>query len=531
MARGSEIEGVPGPGRIGRIAIGDILQRAAARFPDRVALVDAGRHTSYRDLDESANRCAHYFRSRGLRPGDKVSTICSNSAAFVAVMFAIHKAGLVWVPMNTMLSRDDMSYILDHAGVSLVVIDDELYAQADRSAMLAELGLAFVIHPLAGLDLDPQLPKLDQALADQPAEAPDVDIDERDLALIMYTSGTTSRPKGVMHSHVSVVFAAMSNAIEWGYGRDEAATGVLPLFHCGQQIALLTLFVVGGKLALQRGFDAEVMMQTIERERLTVIVGLPLMYEAMLNHPDRGRYDLGSIRKCIYAMAPMGKPLITRLVHEFCPNFYMLGGQTEMYPCTAVAQPERQLVRFGNYWGETTLMNETAIMDEAGHILPRGEAGEIVHRGPNVMMGYYKNAEATAESRQFGWHHTGDLGLIDPHGELLFLDRKKDMIKTGGENVPSMKIEEALLAHPAVLTAAAVGLPHPRWGEAIAAIVTLKPGATASEELIIGHCKTLLGGFQVPKVALIIDALPMTSTGKIRKAELRAQFADYFAHG
>jgi long-chain acyl-CoA synthetase len=168
-------------------------------------------------------------------------------------------------------------------------------------------------------------------------------------------------------------------------------------------------------------------------------------------------------------------------------------------------------------------------MDDNGRLLPRGEIGELVHRGPNVMLGYYKDPKATEESRRFGWHHTGDLALIDAHGELLFLDRKKDMIKSGGENVASVKIEETLLAHPAVLNAAVVGLPHPEWGEAVSAFVTLKPGAAAEPEAIVAHCRKTLGGFQVPKIVTILDAMPMTATGKLRKVELRQAYSDFFA--
>jgi long-chain acyl-CoA synthetase len=175
------------------------------------------------------------------------------------------------------------------------------------------------------------------------------------------------------------------------------------------------------------------------------------------------------------------------------------------------------------------IVNETAIMDDDGNLLPRGQPGELVHRGPNVMMGYYKDPKATEEARKFGWHHTGDLALIDENGEVLFLDRKKDMIKSGGENVASVKIEETLLAHPAVQNAAVVGLPHPQWGEAVSAFIKLKPGAQADEAGITEHCRKHLGGFQVPKLVKILDEMPMTATGKLRKVELRQAFAGYFA--
>jgi long-chain acyl-CoA synthetase len=199
-----------------------------------------------------------------------------------------------------------------------------------------------------------------------------------------------------------------------------------------------------------------------------------------------------------------------------------------MYPSTTMSRPDRTLQRFGNFWGESTVVNATAIMDYDGTLLPPGQVGEIVHRGPNVMMGYYKDPAATAESRAYGWHHTGDLAMVDEHGEILFIDRKKDLIKSGGENVSSVKVEEALLTHPAVAIAAAVGLPHPRWGEAVAAILVLKPGHSAKEVEVIDHCKRVLGGFQVPKLVRFVDEMPMTASGKIRKAELKKAYLNHY---
>jgi len=326
-----------------------------------------------------------------------------------------------------------------------------------------------------------------------------------------------------------VVMTAMSNCIEMQLSRDDGITGQFPLFHCTGHVLLLTYLSVGGRMALMRGFDPVVCMEAIERDKLTVLVGLPLMYQAILDHPRRREFDLSSLRFCEYFMAPMSKPLLERAITELCPNFVLASGQTEMYPSTTMSRPEMQLKRFGNYWGESTIVNETAIMDENGNLLPRGQAGELVHRGANVMMGYYKDPKATEAARRFGWHHTGDLALIDDNGEVLFLDRKKDMIKSGGENVASVRIEETLLAHPAVQNAAVVGLPHPQWGEAVSAFVKLKPGAVADEAGIIEHCRKSLGGFQVPKLVQIVNELPATATGKLRKVELRQAYSDHFS--
>jgi long-chain acyl-CoA synthetase len=521
--------GVEGPGRIGRVAIGDILRRAAKRFPDRIALTDGERRVSFTEIERDANRFANYLVARGLRPGEKISTICNNSVEFVKALFGIHRAGLVWVPINTMLGAADMDYILDHAGVGFALIDDNLHAQPERRAALEKRGVDLIAIDLTGNAATQGLESFTDLIKGHSDVEPEIAFDDRDLAMIIYTSGTTSRPKGAMHCHLAVVMAVMSNAIEMSLTRHDGISGQFPLFHCAGHVLLLSYLSVGGKMALMRGFDPVVAMEAIARDRLTVFVGLSLMYQAILDHPRRGDYDLTSLRTCIYTMAPMGRPLLERAIAELCPDFVLTSGQTEMYPATTMSQPDRQLLRFGNYWGESLIVNETAIMDDDGHLLPRGQVGELVHRGPNVMLGYYKDPEATAAARKFGWHHTGDLALIDAQGEVLFIDRKKDMIKSGGENVASVKIEETLLAHPAVQNAAVVGLPHPQWGEAVAAFVKLKPGAQAEEAEIAEHCRKHLGGFQVPKLVRILDEMPMTATGKLRKVELRQQFVDHFA--
>jgi long-chain acyl-CoA synthetase len=474
--------GVPGSGRIGRVVIGDLLKRAAARFPNRTAVTDGERRVTFTELERDANRFANYLVARGLKPGEKISTICNNSVEFVKALFGIHRAGLVWVPINTMLGPADMDYILDHAEVRFALIDDNLYAQADRRTALQKRRIDLIAVDLTGTAAVAGLQSLNDLLKGQSDVEPDIDFDDRDLAMIIYTSGTTSRPKGAMHCHLAVVMAVMSNAIEMHLDRNDGVTGQFPL-----------------------------------------------MYQAILDHPRRKEYDLSGLKTCIYTMAPMGRPLLERAIADMCPNFVLTSGQTEMYPATTMSQPDRQLKRFGNYWGESLIVNETAIMDDDGNLLPRGQAGELVHRGPNVMMGYYKDPKATEEARKFGWHHTGDLAVIDENGEVLFLDRKKDMIKSGGENVASVKIEETLLAHPAVQNAAVVGLPHPQWGEVVSAFVKLKPGAIADEAMISEHCRKHLGGFQVPKLVRIMDEMPMTATGKLRKVELRQAFSGHFA--
>ncbi len=438
---------------------------------------------------------------------------------------------MVWVSVNTMLDVSDAQYILQHSGVALTIIDDDIYEKQQWRAMLSEVATPLVLVTVTGAPVESGLRTFRQACEGQSATEPDVNIHERDLAMIMYTSGTTSRPKGAMHCHLALMFGALNNTIEWKLDRSDGVSSVLPLFHVAQYGVMLYFMSVGAKIAILKGFDAEKVMQAIDRDRLTVTVLLPMMYAAILDHPRRGEYDLSSLRLCVWGMAPIAADLLKRLVNELCPNFVLGSGQTEMFPSTTSSRPERALARFGNYWGESHVINETAIMDDDGNLLKPGNVGEIVHRGPNVMMGYYKDPAATEASRAFGWHHTGDLAVIDEHGELLFVDRKKDIIKSGGENVSSGAIEEALLSHSAVKVAAVVGLPHARWGEAVTGFVELNPGTSTDEQSIIEHCKQSLGSFQVPKKIKILQNLPMTASGKIKKADLKVQFQHLYDDG
>lgn len=519
--------GVSSPGAIARVAIGDFLRRSAARDRAKTAFVLGGQRLSYGEFDERVTRCANALLAAGLARGDRVLTLCNNSLEFLVAMFGIHRAGLVWVPVNTGLGLDDVRYIIEHAEARFALVDAALLARPDlRAALAAQPGRGWVLEG-EGAD---SFTSFASAIAAQPATETEVEIHDRDVAQIMYTSGTTGRPKGVMQSHLAVVMAAMNNALEFGLWRDAVNIAVLPLFHCAQHTLMCGVLAAGGTVIVMRAFDPAAMLDAIERERVTFLVGLPLMHQALLDHPSRPGRDLSSLRMCVYAMAPMAETLLRRLIAEFCPNYALATGQTEMYPLTMAFRPEEQLKRFGSYWGVSALINDTAVMDEAGQLLGPGEVGEIVHRGPNVMEGYYKNPEATAEARAFGWHHTGDLGMwVD--GQMMFRDRKKDMIKTGGENVPSVKVEAVLLRHPAVANAAAVGLPHPRWIEAVTAFVLLKPGAQADEATLIAHCKEHLGGFEVPKAIRIVDALPMTSTGKIQKHPLRDSYQNLYQDG
>jgi len=502
-------------GGIGRIALGDLLRRSARRLPDKIAIATPSSSITFSELDEKANRCAHLLLGYGAKPGDRIATICTNSIDFVVAIFGIHKAGLVWVPVNPLLPPEDRDYILGHTEASIIIADEGIGvtlagSRRDGPPVMA-LGREF-----------------EDRLKDASATEPDLAIRERDLAMIMYTSGTTSRPKGVMHCNLAVYATVMCNIGEWMVTRSDRILIVMPLFHVSAHCLLTTFLAAGATVELHSGFEAGQVLTTIAEKKVTFFVGLPMMYAAMMEHPLRAGLDLSSLRYCIYAMAPMPGPLLRQLLDELCPTFVLSSGQTEMYPSTMMLRPEHQLLKEGNFWGEPSIVNDVAIMADDGTLLPRGEVGEIVHRGPNVMLGYYKDDEATAHSRRFGWHHTGDLGVIDEDGQLLFVDRLKDIIKSGGENVASVKVEQVLLQHPLVANAAVIGVPHVRWSEAVVAVVMLKPGATADAAQILDHCRADLAPHEVPKAIQFVDEMPLTATSKLRKVELRDRFINMF---
>ena len=511
--------------RMRRIALGDLVYRRAKSFGARNAVVDGDLRLSYAELDARSSRFAHYLLAR-VGSGCQIGMLCANSADMLVAVNGIHKSGNVWVPVNTKLEPQTIDYVLRHAEVSCVVVDEAIRTQAGMAPLLEALGLPLVVT--MGDTADRSATTLAQAQQGHAADLPDVEIDDAQPALLMYTSGTTGNPKGVVHSHQSVYSAIMGNIANFGLTHEDVITGLLPLFHCAQHVLAASACAIGASTVLARAFIPGDVARLVTEEKITIFVGLPMMYAALLADKTYATPDYAAMRLCIYAMAPMPQPLIQAIAAKMAPHILLATGQTEIYPITMSFDPLGNPGRDANYWGLSGVACETAIMDDDGNLLSAGQVGEIVHRGPNVMLGYFKDPQATAAAQKFGWHHTGDLGMIDGGGQMLFLDRKKDMIKTGGENVASVKVEAAILAHPDVAGVAVLGLPHPRWSEAVCAFVVRKPGASCDEAAIIEHCRSRLGGFEVPKAERFVDALPATATGKVQKHMLRKEHSHFW---
>ena len=507
--------------RIRRVFLGDMLPRTALKFGDRTAVVDGGQRINYTELDRRSSQFAHWLLAH-VGSGKQIGMLCANSIDMVVATHGIHKSANVWVPVNIKLDAASIAYILQHAEVSAVVVDEALRALPELARVLDELKVPVIVTLAAPAGAHTLL----AAEKAQPDTPPEVNADNHQPALLMYTSGTTGHPKGVLHSHLSVMSAVMGNMAEFAYTEHDVVSGWLPLFHCAQHTLAATACAAGACLALSRTFVPAEIAQLVVQEGMTVFVGLPMMYAAVLADPA---FKPTTLRQCVYAMAPIPTPLIAQIAARMSDNILLATGQTEIYPATMMFKALEHPELDANYWGTSFIHCETAVMDDDGRLLGRGEVGEIVHRGPNVMLGYFKDPEATAVAQKFGWHHTGDLGMWDEGGQMLFLDRKKDMIKTGGENVASVKVEAVLLAHPAVAGVGVLGLPHPRWTEAVCAFVVRKPGAEVDEAALEAHCRERLGSFEVPKLIRFVDALPATATGKVQKHVLRKEFAQMAA--
>lgn len=519
---------------IGRVNVGDLLTRSAARSPGQEAVLDGERRFTYGAFNAWVNRIAHGLAALGFVRGDALALMSGNSAEFLATYFACAKLGLVCVPVNLLWRQGELAYVLDHAEACGIVVEAALLGQlAPALEQLPRIERVIVVG-----ESDATLPAHARRLGFEALAAgrtetePEVIVEDRDAITYLYTSGTTSAPKGVVGNHLAIYLESLGTAVDLGITARDRVTALLPMFHTAQLNALCTPAVAAGAtMRVLRGFDAAALLDAIARDRLTVVFALPMMWRAMLQEQVRAPRDVSSLRLALYAMTPIGRTDLEQAIATFGCDFALMFGQTEMSPVATIFRPEHQLSHTGAA-GNASVNVQAAIMDVEGRLLPQGETGEIVYRSPQTLTGYLRNPEATEAAFRHGWFHSGDAGHFDADGILWFEDRFKDVIKTGGENVASLEIEVALYsAAPEVQEAAVIGLPHERWGEAITAVVVPRAGETVKEAETLARLREVLSPFKCPKAVIVVEALPKTATGKVQKHELRRRFGAWYGAG
>jgi fatty-acyl-CoA synthase len=513
--------------------VSDTIRLTARRSPDKVALIYEGARDTFSGLNQLVDRTANALRARGVKAGDRVVVISHNNRTFVILRFAVARLGAVFAPLNFMLNASEMAYILAMSGAQAVFAEDALCSIVD--AAITEAGLSpYVKAYISHMDVpSPEAwESADSWLAHDDTTSVRVVRDEDLPTQMMFTSGTESRPKGALLSSRALFSQYMSCIVNGGMEEDDIDLHSLPLYHCAQLDCFLTPdLYLGATSVLLRAPDPGRILEVIEAEGVTKLFCPPTVWISLLRHPDFGRRNISTLKKGYYGASVMPTVVIEELLDRIpglrLYNFY---GQTELSPVATVLKPEDQLRKLGSA-GRAVINVETRIVDENDRDVPAHAIGEIVHRGAQVTNGYYRDEAKTAEAFAGGWFHSGDLGYIDEEGYLYVVDRKKDMIKSGGENVASREVEEQIFAHPKVSEVAVFGISHPRWIEAVTAVVVLRENADLSVDDLDAYCREKLASYKRPKHFAIVPELPKNASGKILKRELRDKYARVFDDG
>ena len=509
-------------------SLGDLPRRSARRYPDKVAVIDGDVVLTFAEFDGLVDRVAAALRDNGFESGDRVALLAHNCWQYAVLAFATARAGVVLVPINFMLTAEEIAYLLGHCRARGFIVEPALVGVAEDAMRLGGTVGSRIALTAPGHPAPPGWADFAQWLTTT-SPAPDLVIGDDQLLRLMYTSGTESRPKGVMHSSRSLMWQYVSTITAGSMTADDVELHSLPLYHCAQLDNFLATDVYLGatSIILPRP-EPEAVLRTIERYAVTNYFAPPTVWISLLRSPVFDEVDLSSLRKGYYGASAMPTEILhelrDRLPNLALWNFY---GQTEIAPLASALGPSEQEAHAGAA-GRPVLNVETTILDDSDRPVPAGTVGEIAHRSPHLMLGYLDEPAKTSEAFRGGWFHSGDLGYYDDFGLLHVVDRKKDMIKTGGENVASREVEEALYRHDAVQEVAVFGVPHPIWVESVVAAVVTKSGADVAEADLIAHCRAGLAGYKTPKQIFFVDSLPKNPSGKLLKRDLRDRFGAVF---
>lgn len=508
--------------RARRNTLGDLLTRTAVKYPDKWAFTFKSRKVTYQELDDLVNQTAHGLIKDGIVKGDRLAILSKNSLDFIIVTFAVARIGAVLIPINYMLKEKDIRYILLHAEVKGLFAAEEYTPVLDVAAKEVSITFRYMLEVEDSCSGWINLKDIQQ---NQDVAAVEVEIDDDDLAHVLYTSGTESAPKGVMLSHKSIISEYVSCVVDGKMEEKDVLVHALPFYHSAQLHVFLgpSIYLGASGIILDEASPA-IIMETIEKYKASQLFAPPTVWIALLRHPDFDHFELSTLEKCYYGAAIMPREILKELA-ERLPNakFWNFYGQTEVAPLATALQPEDQLRKLGSA-GKATLHVETKIVDDDDVELPRGEIGEIVHRTPHAMLGYLNDPEKTAEAFRNGWFHSGDLGIMDEEGYITIVDRKKDIINTGGVNVSSREVEEVIYQMKEVAEVAVIGVSDDYWIEVITAVIVLKDGYMLDERKVKSFCENHLPKYKTPKNIYFADSLPKNPSGKVLKKDLREEY-------
>lgn len=508
----------------------DLLTGRAALTPDRTALVDvhAGVTYTYEALNTRANRLANWLCGLGVGKGDRVSILAHNCVHYVDLFYGLAKIGAVLTPLNWRLTARELSYIVGDCAPKVLICGP------DCVGLLAEIRAELDLPLIVGIEdalIDGALPYEAGVAAASDAEPERPPLTGEDICCILYTSGTTGRPKGAMIPHRQVLWNCINTVVSWGLGADDVSPVMTPMFHAGGLFVFLTpLFYVGGKIVLARSFDNEDSLALIQREGCTVVLGVPTLFQMWLNSPSFAAADFSRVRFFVSGGAPCPVSLIE--AWRAAKGGYLRQGYglTEVgVNCFTMTNEESE--RKTGSVGKPIFHSQMRIVDEDGGDVRRGQTGELVIRGPHVCAGYWDNPAATRQALRDGWFHTGDMARQDADGFFYMAGRYKDMIISGGENVYAAEVETVFLEHPAVREAALIGLPDAKWGEVGLMVVVPREGQAATAEELIDFCRRRLARYKAPRRVVFANALPYSPYGKVMKAELRQQYGKMTSDG
>ncbi len=515
---------------VNRWVIADMLRRTAYHFPDKKALVFNDITHTYTGLENECNQVANALADLGVKKYDRVAILAHNTHHHVITWMGCAKIGAIYLAVNYLLRGDDIAYCINHSESKVFIVEDSLYPQVkDVLNKMPSVKTLIWSNQGTGEQAADNFLDFDNWYKAYPATQPDVILRIEDPVQMTYTSGTESLPKGVIISNQSLIAEYMGCIIDGKYDSSDININALPIYHCAQRDVFMNpIFWIGGTNVFM-GPDIGLILKNIAEYKGTMFFAPPTVWIGMLRHPDIDKYDLSSLVKCYYGASIMPREILKELLEKFPKaGIYNYYGQTELAPYHTILKAEDAMKKIGSA-GRGGIHMESMIEDHNGNIITDVDVpGEICGRGPHVMTMYFKDPEKTEKAMEGGWFHSGDLGVLDEDSYITVVDRKKDMIKTGGENVASREVEEAIYLHPDVEEVAVVGISHPKWVEAVCAVIKLKAGKTVSEEEMMAHCKANLSPFKTPKKIIFVDELPKTPTGKILKRDMRESYKNIF---